>query len=74
MKKLRKAGFAGEIYTDLLRKSLYATDASIYREYPIAVTYPTGERDVQILINLCREYSLPIIPRAAGTSLAGQCV
>lgn len=72
--KLKQAGFAGEIYTELLRRTLYATDASIYREYPLAVTYPVDEKDVQVLITVCQKNSIPIIPRAAGTSLAGQCV
>lgn len=72
--ELKLRGFKGEIYTDLLNRTLYATDASIYREYPDAVVYPKDEADIVLLMAFCRECSLPIIPRTAGTSLAGQCV
>ncbi|MFN4300193.1 MAG: FAD-binding and (Fe-S)-binding domain-containing protein [Thermaurantimonas sp.] len=67
-------GFKGEIFDDILHKVLYATDASIYKEYPLAVVYPRDEEDVKILVDTCREKNIPIIPRTAGTSLAGQCV
>ncbi|MCK5856411.1 MAG: FAD-binding protein [Bacteroidales bacterium] len=53
---------------------LYATDASAYREMPLAVTIPKNKADIQRLIQIANEFSLPIIPRTAGTSLAGQVV
>lgn len=67
-------GFEGEINTDRVSCSIYATDASIYREKPLAVTYPASENDIKKLISFAREYGIGIIPRAAGTSLAGQVV
>ncbi|GCD77183.1 oxidoreductase [Thermaurantimonas aggregans] len=72
--ELLSRGFKGEVYDDILRRALYATDASIYKEYPLAVVYPRDEQDVKILVDTCREKSISIIPRTAGTSLAGQCV
>ena len=72
--ELKSGGFKGEVYTDDIHRILYATDASIYREYPKAVVFPINEEDVRILINTCRKLNIPIIPRTAGTSLAGQCV
>lgn len=71
---LLKKGFKGEVFEDVLHKALYATDASIYREYPLAVVYPRDEPDVVVLVETCRERKIPVIPRTAGTSLAGQCV
>ena len=64
----------GEIRNDLLHKKLYATDASVYKKYPIAVAFPKTNSDIEKIISFCLKEKLSIIPRAAGTSLAGQCV
>lgn len=64
----------GEIYTDQLLKSLYATDASVYREIPLAVAFPKEIEDIKHLIRFAKKHNLSLIPRSAGTSLAGQCV
>lgn len=64
----------GHIETDHLTKVLYATDASVYRELPHAVAYPRSSTDIQLLVEYARSQNLSLIPRAAGTSLAGQCV
>lgn len=64
----------GEVLTDKMTKSMYATDASIYREIPAAVVYPKNKSDIQKLILFASTHGLGLIPRAAGTSLAGQCV
>lgn len=65
---------AGELYFDSLYQSLYATDASIYRIKPLAVAFPKGEDDLKKLLAFAREHHTSIIPRTAGTSLAGQVV
>ncbi len=52
----------------------YATDASAYREIPIAVALPKSKDDIVRLIDFAKKYNIPLIPRAAGTSLAGQVV
>jgi len=64
----------GEIRNDLLYKKLYATDASVYKKYPIAVAFPKTNSDIEKIISFCLKEKVSIIPRAAGTSLAGQCV
>lgn len=64
----------GAFYTDKLMQALYATDASIYREYPLAVCMPETKEDIKLIIDFAHENDLSLIPRAAGTSLAGQCV
>nr|MCR4764632.1 FAD-binding oxidoreductase [Bacteroidaceae bacterium] len=63
-----------KIYTDNLHKIAYATDASVYREIPYGVVYPETEGDIQELILLAQEKGVDLIPRAGGTSLAGQVV
>jgi FAD/FMN-containing dehydrogenase/Fe-S oxidoreductase len=64
----------GDLYTDDLQKILYATDASSYRELPLAVTRPKDKEDVKKIIEFVRSIKSSIIPRGAGTSLAGQVV
>lgn len=64
----------GEILFDNLHKSIYATDASVYRKIPLAVAYPKNEADIKILIDFATSNNISLIPRAAGTSLSGQCV
>ncbi|MFT4803985.1 MAG: FAD/FMN-containing dehydrogenase, partial [Psychroserpens sp.] len=64
----------GELYFDDLMKTLYATDASVYRMLPLAVALPKNSKDIIALINFAKHYNTSLIPRTAGTSLAGQCV
>ncbi len=64
----------GDLYTDLPNRMLYATDASAYREIPVAVARPADEEDILRLIRYASEKNITIIPRTAGTSLAGQVV
>ncbi len=66
--------WAGTLHTDVLHKNLYATDASIYREKPTAVAIPKNLAELKQLVQLCLEEEIPMIPRGAGTSLAGQVV
>ncbi|MBT8264741.1 MAG: FAD-binding oxidoreductase, partial [Muriicola sp.] len=55
-------------------KALYATDASVYRKTPLAVAFPKSEEDIRKLVLFADQHGIGLIPRAAGTSLAGQCV
>ena len=64
----------GELHFDTVMRTLYATDASAYREMPTAVAIPANIDDIKKLINFARENESSIIPRTAGTSLAGQVV
>ncbi|MFZ4263157.1 FAD-binding and (Fe-S)-binding domain-containing protein [Sphingobacterium sp. HJSM2_6] len=64
----------GELYWDKTMRILYATDASAYRELPLAVAYPKGKSDLKALVAFANEHHTSLIPRAAGTSLAGQVV
>lgn len=64
----------GEFFTDETTRRLYATDASAYREVPLAVAIPKTEKDIEKLIRFARENETSIIPRTGGTSLAGQVV
>ena len=71
--------FKGELYfdnspthqTNLLA---YSTDASVYQQKPLAVAIPVDSEDIRQLVHFARHHELTLIPRAAGTSLAGQVV
>ncbi len=66
--------FKGDVYSDETMRILYATDASAYREFPLAVVRPKDEEDLKTIINFAIQHGTSIIPRTAGTSLAGQVV
>ena len=65
---------SGDLYTDNKNRILYATDASAYREIPLAVARPRNLEDLKKLIAFAEEHKTSLIPRTAGTSLAGQVV
>jgi FAD/FMN-containing dehydrogenase/Fe-S oxidoreductase len=67
-------GLNGTLHYDHLMRTLYATDASVYRDLPLAVAYPKTKTDIKKLIHFAQEHNTSLIPRTAGTSLAGQCV
>ncbi|AKD58777.1 FAD-binding and (Fe-S)-binding domain-containing protein [Spirosoma radiotolerans] len=71
--------FEGDLYFDnspehTAQRILYATDASVYQEMPIAVALPKTVGDIKQLLRFAQQHGLGLIPRAAGTSLAGQVV
>ncbi len=74
-----RTGIKGEFYYDssprhAAIRRVYATDASVYQELPLAVALPRDADDIRQLIDFARKNSVTLIPRAAGTSLAGQVV
>ncbi len=64
----------GEIKDDIVTRTLYATDASSYREMPVAVAFPKSAADIKAILAFAKKHDTSIIPRTAGTSLAGQVV
>ena len=64
----------GDLQYDDLIKGLYATDASVYRKIPVGVAFPKTVSDIKKIVLFAKEHKLGLIPRTAGTSLAGQCV
>jgi len=63
----------GEVRFDRGSRALYATDGSNYRQIPIGLVIPRDAEDVVAAVAACRKYGAPVLPRGAGTSLAGQC-
>ena len=66
--------FTGDIRTDQASRILYSTDASIYQIEPTGVVLPRTQEDLIAAVELAAKYKIPILPRGAGTSLAGQAV
>lgn len=64
----------GSLLYDDLHKTLYATDASAYRIVPLAVALPKSTEDIVKLVRYAIENKTTLIPRTAGTSLAGQTI
>ena len=64
----------GDLFFDRTMRILYATDASAYREMPLAIAVPKTNNDISRLISFAQANQTSLIPRTAGTSLAGQVV
>src|SRR5262245_14819047 len=69
-----KARVSGEVRFDRPSRLMYSTDASIYEIEPIGVVIPRTHEDVIATVEAAREFKAPLLPRGAGTSLAGQTV
>lgn len=67
-------GISGAFLSDISTRICYATDASVYRELPLAVAFPEGTADIIALTQFAHKFGFSLIPRTAGTSLAGQVV
>ena len=66
--------FTGDIRTDSASRILYSTDASIYQIEPLGVVIPRTQEELHAAVELAAKYTIPILPRGAGTSLAGQAI
>ncbi|MCB0034671.1 MAG: FAD-binding oxidoreductase, partial [Anaerolineales bacterium] len=64
----------GRVLTDRPNRLLYSTDASIYRVMPHGVFIPQTTEDVHAAVALAAQHQVPLLPRAGGSSLAGQAV
>jgi len=72
--KLLQKELAGDLLLDDSSRLMYATDASAYREVPLAIARPVNSEDIKQLIGFAHTQKCSLIPRGAGTSLAGQVV
>lgn len=73
LEQLSKA-LEGDLFYDELHRVIYATDASVYQIKPLAVAQPKTVADIQTLVHFANQHQIPLTPRTAGTSLAGQTV
>ena len=64
----------GEVRFDSYTRNMFSRDASMYAIEPIGVVFPRDAADVAAVVATAREFGVPVLPRGAGTSLAGQTV
>ncbi|WP_318569091.1 FAD-binding and (Fe-S)-binding domain-containing protein [Salinigranum marinum] len=64
----------GGVEFDEYAQVLYATDGSVYGARPAGVVFPTDIEDVQRAVDVATSHGVPVLPRGAGSSLAGQAV
>ena len=69
-----RAAMEGEVRADAYTRHLFSTDASMYSIEPLAVVFPRDAADVAAAVGVCARRGVPMLPRGAGTSLAGQTV
>ncbi|MEF8782929.1 MAG: FAD-linked oxidase C-terminal domain-containing protein [Haloarculaceae archaeon] len=69
-----RARVEGDVRFDEYAQILYATDGSIYQARPAGVVYPRTVADVQAAVEVATDHEVPVLPRGAGSSLAGQTV
>lgn len=69
-----KKHFAGDVRLDAASRVLYSTDASIYQIEPLGVAIPKSQDDLRAAVELAAKHRVPILPRGAGSSLAGQAI
>lgn len=60
-----------DVRFDDLTRQLYATDASIYQIVPAGVALPKSAAEASAVVQAAAEAGVPVIPRGAGTGLAG---
>jgi FAD/FMN-containing dehydrogenase/Fe-S oxidoreductase len=68
------SGGAEDVLIDRPQRLMYATDASIYEMEPVAVVFPRHQEDVRSVVRIAARRDIPVLPRGAATSLAGQTV
>jgi FAD/FMN-containing dehydrogenase/Fe-S oxidoreductase len=64
----------GDLKFDNITKTIYSTDASVYKQEPVAVSWPKGKSDIRKILKFAAENNSHVTIRAGGTSLAGQVV
>lgn len=73
LEKEMKQRIRGEVRFDRGSRALYSMDGSNYRQIPIGLVVPRDSEDVVAAVAACKKFGAPVLPRGAGTSLAGQC-
>jgi FAD/FMN-containing dehydrogenase/Fe-S oxidoreductase len=72
LEKELKRVVKGEVRFDRGSRALYTSDGSNYRQVPIGLVVPRDDNDVIAAVAACKKFGAPVLPRGAGTSLAGQ--
>jgi len=68
------AAFRGVFRTDLAARAVYAEAAGVARLLPRAVAVPEDADDVVTLVGWAAAHGTPLVPRGAGSSMAGGAI
>lgn len=74
LERALRAAIRGEVRFDRLSRTIYSTDASLYEIVPAGVVLPRDVDDVVNVVRVCGEHRVPLVPRGAGTGIAGGAV
>ena len=72
LERVLRRSIRGDVKFDRGTRAMFASDGSNYRQVPIGVVMPRDAEDVIATVAACRKLGAPVLPRGAGTSLAGQ--
>jgi FAD/FMN-containing dehydrogenase/ferredoxin len=67
-------GVRGDVFTDVLHRVAYSTDASIYQIIPGCVVAPHDTADVVAVIKYVSTKGIPVVARGAGSGVAGEAL
>ena len=72
VKRLQAVLGSGTVISDPAQTRAYECDGlTAYRCPPLAVVLPTSTQEVSAILRVCHDLDVPVVPRGAGTSLAG---
>ncbi|WP_068115574.1 FAD-linked oxidase C-terminal domain-containing protein [Tropicimonas marinistellae] len=72
LRRLQEVLPAGAVIHEAAETRAYECDAlTAYRCPPMAVVLPASTEEVAATLRVCHELGVPVVPRGAGTSLAG---
>src|SRR4051812_12114626 len=73
LERALKSVVRGDVRFDAGARAAYSTDASNYRQVPIAVVCPVDVDDAVAAVRVCHQHDVPVLNRGGGTSLGGEC-
>ena len=62
----------GEVFTDVLHRAAYSSDASIYQIVPTCVVCPRDTQDIAAVVKYAKAKQIPVAARGAGSGVAGE--
>jgi FAD/FMN-containing dehydrogenase len=67
-----KKAVNGDVFSDIIHRAAFSSDASIYRIIPVCVVSPRDVNDIVIVVKYARACGVPVVARGAGSGLAGE--
>ncbi|MEZ5948833.1 MAG: FAD-binding oxidoreductase [Planctomycetaceae bacterium] len=65
----------GQILRDVVERLVYESDGyMVERSLPDLVLFPRSPQELSAVLRICHRAQVPVVPRGAGTSLAGGCL